>query len=63
MRGMCPFMPPGNNLKLPAQPRLHAVGFGLLMGVLAIILFKIGLSLGWVYLFMVSRDEADSARR
>lgn len=33
------------------------------MGVLAIILFKIGLSLGWVYLFMVSRDEADSARR
>ncbi|PRW20663.1 urea-proton symporter DUR3-like [Chlorella sorokiniana] len=32
--------------------RYVIVGFGLLMGVLAIILFKIGLSLGWVYLFM-----------
>ena len=32
--------------------RFVIVGFGLLMGVLAIILFKIGLSLGWVYLFM-----------
>ncbi|KAL4418865.1 hypothetical protein ABPG77_002621 [Micractinium sp. CCAP 211/92] len=32
--------------------RYVIVGFGLFMGVLAIILFKIGLSLGWVYLFM-----------
>ena len=32
--------------------RFVIVAFGLLMGVLAIILFKIGLSLGWVYLFM-----------
>lgn len=32
--------------------RFVIVGFGLFMGVLAIILFKIGLSLGWVYLFM-----------
>ena len=32
--------------------RYMIVGFGLFMGVLAIILFKIGLSLGWVYLFM-----------
>lgn len=30
--------------------RYVIVGFGLFMGVLAIILFKIGLSLGWVYL-------------
>ena len=30
--------------------RFVIVGFGLLMGVLAIVLFKIGLSLGWVYL-------------
>lgn len=32
--------------------RYVIVAFGLLMGVLAIILFQIGLSLGWVYLFM-----------
>lgn len=32
--------------------RYVIVGFGVLMGVLAIILFEIGLSLGWVYLFM-----------
>ncbi|GAB4814949.1 hypothetical protein N2152v2_001995 [Parachlorella kessleri] len=32
--------------------RFVIVGFGLFMGCLAIILFKIGLSLGWVYLFM-----------
>ena len=32
--------------------RYGIVGFGLFMGVLAIILFEIGLSLGWVYLFM-----------
>jgi len=32
--------------------RLAVVGFGLFMGVLAVVLFKIGLSLGWVYLFM-----------
>jgi len=32
--------------------RYVIVLFGLFMGVLAIILFKIGLSLGWVYLFM-----------
>lgn len=32
--------------------RIGIVCFGLFMGVLAIILFEIGLSLGWVYLFM-----------
>jgi len=32
--------------------RVVVVAFGLLMGVLAIVLFEIGLSLGWVYLFM-----------
>jgi len=32
--------------------RITVVGFGLFMGVLSIILFKMGLSLGWVYLFM-----------
>ena len=32
--------------------RISIVTFGVLMGVLAIILFEIGLSLGWVYLFM-----------
>jgi len=32
--------------------RVVIVVFGLFMGVFAIILFKIGLSLGWVYLFM-----------
>lgn len=33
--------------------RYAIVGFGVFMGVLAIILQEIGLSLGWVYLFMV----------
>lgn len=43
---------------LAHPPAAHAprcpqiVAFGLLMGVLAVILFEIGLSLGWVYLFM-----------
>ena len=32
--------------------RYSIVGFGCFMGVLAIVLFEIGLSLGWVYLFM-----------
>ncbi|KAL3930595.1 MAG: hypothetical protein SGBAC_011695 [Bacillariaceae sp.] len=32
--------------------RYVIVGFGLLMGALSILLFEIGLSLGWVYLFM-----------
>lgn len=32
--------------------RWGIIGFGLFMGVLAIVLFEIGLSLGWVYLFM-----------
>ena len=32
--------------------RVVVVGFGLVMGALAILLFEIGLSLGWVYLFM-----------
>lgn len=32
--------------------RYGILGFGIFMGVLAIILFVIGLSLGWVYLFM-----------
>ena len=32
--------------------RITVVVFGLIMGVLSIILFKMGLSLGWVYLFM-----------
>jgi Na+/pantothenate symporter len=32
--------------------RYGIVGFGAFMGVLAIVLFEIGLSLGWVYLFM-----------
>ncbi|CAJ1955663.1 unnamed protein product [Cylindrotheca closterium] len=32
--------------------RYVIVGFGLLMGALSIALFEIGLSLGWVYLFM-----------
>ena len=32
--------------------RVMIVAFGLFMGCLAIILFEIGLSLGWVYLFM-----------
>jgi len=32
--------------------RAGIVCFGILMGVLAIVLFEIGLSLGWVYLFM-----------
>jgi len=32
--------------------RYGIVAFGIFMGILAIILFEIGLSLGWVYLFM-----------
>jgi len=32
--------------------RAVVVGFGLVMGAFAIVLFEIGLSLGWVYLFM-----------
>ena len=32
--------------------RISIVCFGIFMGILAIILFEIGLSLGWVYLFM-----------
>lgn len=32
--------------------RWGIVGFGIFMGILAIVLFEIGLSLGWVYLFM-----------
>ena len=32
--------------------RYVIVGFGLIMGAFAILLFEIGLSLGWVYLFM-----------
>ena len=32
--------------------RIGIVAFGAFMGVLAIVLFEIGLSLGWVYLFM-----------
>jgi len=32
--------------------RVVVVGFGLVMGALAILLFEIGLNLGWVYLFM-----------
>ncbi len=32
--------------------RVVVVGFGLIMGALAILLFEIGLNLGWVYLFM-----------
>jgi SSS family transporter len=32
--------------------RVVVVGFGLVMGALSILLFEIGLNLGWVYLFM-----------
>jgi hypothetical protein len=32
--------------------RFVVIGYGFFMGVLAIVLFEIGLSLGWVYLFM-----------
>ena len=32
--------------------RVSVVVYGLFMGVIAVILFRIGLSLGWVYLFM-----------
>ncbi len=34
--------------------RVIIIIFGLFMGALAIVLFEMGLSLGWVYLFMVS---------
>ena len=33
--------------------RYAIIGYGVFMGVLAIILQEIGLNLGWVYLFMV----------
>ena len=38
--------------QIKKMSRYGIIGFGLFMGVLAIILFEIGLSLGWVYLFM-----------
>ncbi|PRW20754.1 urea-proton symporter DUR3-like [Chlorella sorokiniana] len=46
------FNPKATGKDIIRVSRYVIVGFGLLMGVLAIILFKIGLSLGWVYLFM-----------
>jgi hypothetical protein len=36
------------------------MAFGILSGVLAIVLMKIGLSLGWVYL--VSHDDSSTPR-
>ena len=41
--------------------RYAIVGFGVFMGVLAIILQEIGLSLGWVYLFMVYPSSPHTA--
>ena len=34
------------------QSRYAIIAYGILMGVIAIILYEIGLNLGWVYLFM-----------
>ena len=44
--------PKATGAQIKKVSRWGIVGFGLFMGVLAIILFEIGLSLGWVYLFM-----------
>ncbi|KAI8110954.1 hypothetical protein M9434_004528 [Picochlorum sp. BPE23] len=44
--------PKATGEQIKRMSRWGIIGFGLFMGVLAIILFEIGLSLGWVYLFM-----------
>jgi len=44
--------PKATGAQIVKVTRFGILGFGLFMGVLAIILFEIGLNLGWVYLFM-----------
>ena len=44
--------PKANGAQIIKVSRMGIVGFGIFSGILAIILFEIGLSLGWVYLFM-----------
>ena len=44
--------PKATGAQIVKVSRIGIFAFGLFMGVLAIVLFEIGLSLGWVYLFM-----------
>jgi len=46
------FNPEATGDQILKVSRVVVVGFGLIMGALSIVLFEIGLSLGWVYLFM-----------
>ena len=46
------FNPEATGDQILKVSRIVIVGFGLFMGVFAIVLFEIGLNLGWVYLFM-----------
>jgi urea-proton symporter len=48
----------GLHVQIIRVSRYAIVGYGVFMGVLAIILQEIGLSLGWVYLFMVWRPTS-----
>jgi hypothetical protein len=51
------FLPQATGAEIIKVSRYGIVGFGLFMGVLAILLNVIGLNLGWVYLFMVRKKS------